>query len=97
MTDVLDRTRGADYYVGNLQGVVALRITDRQNGLAVASTVSDLPLTVDMPCIPDFAGAGSTCSAVTTMNALIAGLGCRGQALDLAARYGAGVRRWRGR
>jgi glucose/arabinose dehydrogenase/PKD repeat protein len=71
ITDVLDRTTGANY-VGSVRGVVALRITDRQSSLP-ASTLSDLPLAVDMPCTPDLAVAGSTCSAVTTMNALTPG------------------------
>ena len=69
---MLDVTRGADYYVGSLQGVVAARITDRQGSLP-ALTLSDLPLTVDMPCTPDFDVGGSTCSADTTMNALTPG------------------------
>jgi PKD repeat protein len=75
ITDVLDRLRGDDYYVGDLQAQVPIEITDRRNGtsLADSGTVTEFPLSVDMPCTPDFDIGGSTCRAVTTVNALIPG------------------------
>jgi hypothetical protein len=71
LTDVLDRTAHADYYVGSLLGHVELDITDRVGG--TASTLSGLPLSVELPCVPDLEIGGSTCRAVTTMNALTPG------------------------
>jgi hypothetical protein len=75
ITDVLDRTRGHDYFVGDLQARFPVTVTDRHNGASLtdSATLAEFPLSVDMPCTPDLAIGGSTCRAVTTMNALTPG------------------------
>jgi hypothetical protein len=75
ITDVVDRLRDVDPYVGELQAQVAVRVTDRLNGADAAdsATVTEYPLSVDMPCVPDLPTGGSTCRASTTMNALLPG------------------------
>ena len=74
LTDVIDLSRGADYYVGDLRAVVDTRVTDRLNGtLAGSGTVTGFPLSVDVPCSPDFGTGASTCSVATTLNTLAPG------------------------
>ena len=68
-------------YAGELQARVVLRITDRNNSLAAPvfpynqpATVQDTPLTATVPCTTTPSGIeGSTCSLVTTADALAPG------------------------
>jgi glucose/arabinose dehydrogenase/PKD repeat protein len=73
LTDVLDR--GADYYVGDVEARIAVRLTDRQNGTSGrdSATTEVLPVSVTARCVPDLAVGGSACAAQTTMNALLPG------------------------
>jgi hypothetical protein len=76
LTDVLDRTRGFDYYVGDVQATLDLRITDKLNGSQTADsgTVVDQPLSFTASCVPDLTIGGSTCSVNTSANAISPGL-----------------------
>jgi Tol biopolymer transport system component len=75
VTDVRTRSGLLDY-TGGLQGVLDVRLIDHRNGpgLDEPATVQDFPLSVPIPCVSTAAGdVGSTCSVVTSANALIAG------------------------
>ena len=63
-------------YTGELRAILPLRITDQSNGptLADAATVSDTSYGVTVPCASTPSNAvGSTCSVVTTADALAPG------------------------
>jgi hypothetical protein len=75
LTDVRNRSDLSDY-VGDLQGRLALRITDRSNGTPAASspseagTVQDLPFKFDVPCAATSDDSGGQCAATTSANAI---------------------------
>lgn len=64
-------------YAGELQGVLPVRITDRNNGLAGEAgtdpaTVGDTQLTFALPCVPTpDVSSGSTCDVSTTINSIV--------------------------
>jgi hypothetical protein len=70
-------------YVGELQGVLTLRITDKHNSsvtgaTADAATVSDLAFPFTVPCTANPAGGnpeivGATCAVLTSANAVTPG------------------------
>ncbi len=65
-------TAGLDDYAGELQGIVTLRITDRDAG--VPMTTEDLPLAATVPCNPTASTSiGSSCSLSTTVDAILPG------------------------
>jgi hypothetical protein len=70
------RKGNLDDYTGDLQGVTAARVTDRDvaSSEAEPSTVQDFDFSATIPCAatPDTA-VGSTCSISTTFNALMPG------------------------
>ena len=76
ITDVRRRTDLADY-TGEVQAVLPLRITDRNNAVSVgggthAATVVDLPFPVTAPCAATADPAiGGTCAITTTFNAIV--------------------------
>lgn len=79
--DVLDQTRSLSDYVGQLQAVVDVRLTDHLNGTAGTDTATtiDFPLQVTMPCVATAAPTGGACAANTTLNAVIPGRVTEGQ------------------
>jgi hypothetical protein len=78
ITDVRRKDTLADY-VGGIQASVVVRITDRFNAAAAgggpdSATVSDVPFPVDAPCVASADPAvGSSCTAVTSMDAVVPG------------------------
>ena len=76
ITDVRLRSNNQDY-LGELQGAVVLRITDRGNGPGQneIATVSDLPFTFAIPCsgTSGSTNIGSTCAVTTTADAILPG------------------------
>ena len=74
VTDVRRQGTLADY-AGELQGVLAVRLTDGANGASQgeAATVSDLSFPITVPCVPTGGAAGSTCSVVTSFDAVVPG------------------------
>jgi hypothetical protein len=66
ITDVRQRTGLADY-TGSLLARTTTRVTDRADG---TSTLADISLPVDVPCVATPAGIGATCSVNTTLDAL---------------------------
>jgi uncharacterized repeat protein (TIGR01451 family) len=70
--DVRDRTTLADY-TGEVQGRIALRITDRRNGATGTdtATVSDVPYSFTVPCTATAStSVGSTCTLATTADSI---------------------------
>jgi len=70
-------TAGRDY-LGELEAVADLRVTDRWNGEAAgggteAATVADFPFPVTLGCTPTPDDVGATCEVSTTANALVPG------------------------
>jgi hypothetical protein len=76
VSDVRDRMRNDDAYLGQIQASPVLRISDRRNGSG--ATFTDPATTVDMPfsfgiaCVPT-PSAGSNCAVTTSANAIIPG------------------------
>jgi hypothetical protein len=77
ITDVRLSAGLADYG-GELQGVLPLRITDKNNGVSPGggsepATVTDTSLKLAVPCLATGADTsiGSTCSVSTTANAVV--------------------------
>ena len=95
ITDVRRKVGLADYN-GELSTVLHVRLTDRTSGFA--QTVQDFPFNVTIPCTvtPDPA-IGANCSLSHDRRHGPAGRRSRGQALDLGARQGRGLRRRPGR
>ena len=84
ITDVRNKPLLTDY-TGQLQVTVSLRLTDRDNGVSApggvdAATVGDSPLTFTLPCAATSdTTVGSTCSIVTTAEALAPGMVTEGK------------------
>jgi hypothetical protein len=78
--DVLDPRRGLIPYAGELQVVLQIRATDRQNGTSNtdAATIRDFRLKFTMPCLAAGDG-GTTCGASTTADAAAPGLVVEGK------------------
>ena len=82
LTDVRRRDDLSDY-AGELQGDLALRLTDTLNGPALdaAATTQDLSFAFAVPC--DVTGGpgdlGSTCSLATTADAVVPGVAVEGR------------------
>ncbi len=76
ITDVRLRSNTNDY-VGELEGAVVLRITDRLNGAGLneAATVSDVPFAFTIPCTGTSGteNSGSTCAVITSADAVLPG------------------------
>ena len=74
LTDVRRQGTLADY-AGELQGALAVRLTDGANGASQgeAATVSDLSFPITVPCVPTGGAAGSTCSVATSFDAVVPG------------------------
>ena len=68
-------------YLGTLEAVTQLRITDKLSGTSAADPGSmlDYPLELRMPCTPVAGTPGSTCAAVTSADALVPGLVTEGK------------------
>jgi hypothetical protein len=77
ISDVRDRTRDADPYVGEIQVAPVLRITDRGNGSGTsftdAATGMDVPFNFGVACVP-MPPAGSRCATTTTADAILPGM-----------------------
>ena len=74
ITDVRRQGTLADYG-GELQGALAVRLTDGANGASQgeAATVSDLSFRITVPCVPTGGAAGSACSVATSFDAVVPG------------------------
>ena len=74
VTDVRRQGTLADYG-GELQGALAVRLTDGANGASQseAATVSDLSFVIAVPCVPTGSAAGSSCSVATSFDAVVPG------------------------
>lgn len=73
ITDVRNKT-GLGDYTGQLKVTTDIRITDRNNGPTELGTAQDSPLSFTIPCTTTASNAvGSTCSVITTADALAAG------------------------
>jgi plastocyanin len=75
ITDVRNKS-GLTDYTGELQGELPLRITDKMNGpsLTEPATTGDITFSFVIPCAAtDLTTVGSTCSVVTTANAVAPG------------------------
>jgi hypothetical protein len=73
VTDVRNKSGLADY-TGQLKLTTDLRITDRDNGPTELATMQDSPLSFTVPCATTGSTSiGSTCSVITTADALAAG------------------------
>ena len=74
VTDVRRQGTLADYG-GELQGALAVRLTDGANGASQseAATVSDLSFVIAVPCVPTGSAAGSNCSVATSFDAVVPG------------------------
>ena len=71
VSDVRNKQDLSDY-LGELQVVHTLRITDKNNG--ISSTVTEIPFPVTVPCVgTGSTSVGSTCSITTTVDTLIPG------------------------
>ena len=74
LTDVRRKTDLSDY-TGELQALVSLRITDKNNGDAQShqsATVADMPFIFTVPCSATLDPVvGASCSAVTSANAIV--------------------------
>jgi hypothetical protein len=71
VSDVRSKQDLSDY-LGELQVVHTLRITDRNDG--ISATVTDIPLPMTAPCVgTGSTSVGSTCSITTTADTLIPG------------------------
>jgi glucose/arabinose dehydrogenase/PKD repeat protein len=66
ITDVRQRT-GLTDYTGSLLARTTTRVTDRADG---TSTIADISLPVNVPCVGTPAGVGATCAVNTTLDAL---------------------------
>ena len=73
VTDVRDRTTLTDY-LGELEVVVDLRLTDRNSTAQSPATVLDFPFRFPVQCSPTLGTAGSDCSLDTTADAVVPGL-----------------------
>ena len=76
LTDVRRRADLGDYS-GEVQAATTVRITDKGSspGGADPATLTDITLPLTIPCAPTAStGAGATCTATTTMDALTPGL-----------------------
>jgi hypothetical protein len=80
ITDVRNKPLLTDYQ-GELLVTVALRITDRDNGLSAdAGTVADSPYSFTLPCAgTSDTTVGSTCSIATTADSLLPGMVTEGK------------------
>jgi hypothetical protein len=77
MSDIRRRFDEATDYAGELQANLTLRATDRFSGATadVTATVKDIPLSIDMQCVPTpAAGIGSSCATTTTADSLTPGM-----------------------
>ena len=94
LTDVRRQGTLADYG-GELQGALAVRLTDGANGASQseAATVSDLSFRITVPCVPTGGAAGSDLLRGDQLRRSRAGLRPGRQALDLGAGPSRGVRR----
>jgi hypothetical protein len=74
VTDVRRQGTLADYS-GELQGALAVRLTDGANGASQseAATVSDLSFVIAVPCVPTGSAGGSNCSVATSFDAVVPG------------------------
>jgi hypothetical protein len=82
LTDVRSATSPYADYTGELQGRLALRITDRINGSALdqSATVTDLPFSFTIPCqTTDDPNIGSTCSVTTSADSAVPGVALEGK------------------
>jgi glucose/arabinose dehydrogenase/PKD repeat protein len=74
ISDVRNPTTGYTDYAGNLRAEVGLRITDKLNGASQTDPATgDVPLDITLSCLPTIDPGGSTCSATTTVDALMPG------------------------
>jgi dienelactone hydrolase len=82
LTDVRRRSDLSDY-TGELRAVLGLRITDRNNGDGTLSneggTVTDVPLSFNIPCAATPGPEGGACNLATTGDAVLAGVVKEGQ------------------
>jgi hypothetical protein len=77
MSDIRRRFDEATDYTGELQANLTLRMTDRFSGATadVSATMKDIPLSIDMQCVPtSAAGIGSSCATTTTADSLTPGM-----------------------
>jgi outer membrane protein assembly factor BamB len=80
ITDVRRKSDLADH-AGDLEAMLALRITDRRNGPAEdePATVSDTSFSFPVPCaVTDDSRSGSRCSTATTAEAIVPGVAHEG-------------------
>jgi hypothetical protein len=63
-------------YMGELEGVLTLRVTDRLNGAAEVSpaTATDVPLRFAIGCTPTAGTEGGACNLTTTADAVMSGV-----------------------
>jgi hypothetical protein len=81
ITDIRRQTDLADY-VGELQALLPIRMTDRWNGASLTDpgTATDVPFSTAVPCMPTGdATAGSSCNLSTTADAVLAGAAVEGK------------------
>ena len=82
LTDVRKQSDLSDYS-GELEAVLPLRITDRQNGAAQdqPGTATDLPFSFTIACTPTPGGdsIGSNCNASTSVDAVMSGAAREGK------------------
>jgi predicted acyl esterase len=73
ITDVRNQSDLTDY-TGELRAVLGLRITDRYNGVALATpgTADDTPLAFNFACSATGTSVGGTCNVATTADAVTA-------------------------
>jgi hypothetical protein len=77
ITDVRVQGGSLPDYTGELQATTTLRATDKANGPSgtESATVSDVPLSVTVPCASTVSTTiGSTCSVSTSFQALMPGV-----------------------
>jgi calcineurin-like phosphoesterase family protein len=75
LTDVLERSDLSDY-IGELDAVVMVQITDRNNGPALddPATVTEVPLRFTVPCAATAGPEGGSCQLTTTADGLTPGI-----------------------
>jgi hypothetical protein len=68
-------------YTGDLQAVLGLRITDRDNGISLEdpATVIDTPFALRVPCSTTPGPEGGTCNLATTADAVMSDVAKEGQ------------------
>jgi hypothetical protein len=75
LSDVKNQASPFSDYIGEVRGVIGVRITDRHNGptLTAPATVSDLDIGFTAVCAPVGGPQGSSCNVTTTLDTLSGG------------------------